>query len=196
MSTTAVPIAPLPKGVMTKLWLGVAVCVIAAGGLAVYGTQAQAVSGTCGVHAFLPIRNGVKVPVTTASGLRIQTVKTGEGNSPTDDDVALVAYKGALTNGTVFDANDHAPLPVSGVVPGFSEALKLMQRGGSYRLCIPAKLGYGDKSPAPTIPANSILLFTVDLLDFKSMAEVQQMQMQRQQQMQQQPNGAQPSLAN
>lgn len=181
MSTTAVPIQPLANGIMTKLWIGVVACIGAAAGLAVYGTQAQAVGGSCGVQAFLPARAGIKPPFTTASGLRFQTVKVGEGNRPTDADVALVAYKGSLTNGTVFDANEHAPLPVAGVVPGFSEALKLMQRGGSYRLCIPAKLGYADKSPAAVIPVNSTLLFSVDLIDFKSMAEVQMMQMQRQQ---------------
>lgn len=185
MSTTAVPIQPLASGIMTKLWIGVVVCVGTAAGLAIYGTQAQAVGGSCGAQAFLPARGVIKPPITTPSGLRFQTVKLGEGDRPTDSDVALVAYKGSLTNGTVFDSNDRAPLPVAGVVKGFSEALKLMQRGGSYRLCIPAKLGYADKSPAAVIPANSTLLFSVDLMDFKSMAEVQMMQMQRQQQMQQ-----------
>ena len=58
-----------------------------------------------------------------------------------------------------------------------SEGLKLMQKGGSYKLCIPAALGYGDKATGP-IPANSPLIFTVDLLDFKSMAEIQAMQAQ------------------
>jgi len=187
MSITAVPLQPTPKGVMTKLWIGVTACVAIAGGLAFYGTQAQAVGGSCGAQAFLPARGVIKPPIATTSGLRFQTIKAGEGNRPTDTDVALIAYKGTLTNGTVFDANDRAPLPVAGVVPGFSEALKLMQRGGSYRICIPARLGYGEKSPAPVIPANSILLFSVDFIDFKSMAEVQAMQMQRQQQMQQRP---------
>ncbi len=200
MSITAVPIQPTPKGVMTKLWIGVAASVVAAGGLAWFGTQAQAVGGSCGAQAFVPAHGGVKAAVTTASGLRIQTVKSGEGNKPTDTDVALVGYKGSLTNGTVFDANERAPMPVAGVVPGFSEALKLMQRGGSYRICIPAKNAYGDKSPAPVIPANSILLFTVDLIDFKSQAEVQQqmmqMQMQRQQQMRQHPEmGGRPEMS-
>jgi hypothetical protein len=189
MSTTAVPIQPLSGGVMTKLWIGVAACVVGATGLAFYGTQAQSVGGACGALAFVPPRNGAKLPILTASGLRFQTVRAGEGNTPTDADVALVGYKGSLTNGTVFDANERAPLPVGGVVPGFSEALKMMQRGGSYRVCIPGKLAYGAKSPAPSIPANATLLFSVDLLDFKSMAEVQQMQMQHQQQLQQQPQG-------
>jgi len=181
MSITAVPLQPTPKGVMTKLWTGVVACVAIAGGLAWFGTQAQGVGSGCGPQAFAPVGNGVRAAVTLPSGLKMQTVRPGQGPRPTDSDVALIGYKGSLTNGQVFDANEHAPLPVAGVVPGFSEALKLMQRGGRYRVCIPAKLGYGDKSPAPIIPPNSILLFSVDFLDFKSMAELQQRMMQQQQ---------------
>jgi FKBP-type peptidyl-prolyl cis-trans isomerase FkpA len=123
-------------------------------------------------------------------------VKTGEGAKPTDEDVALVGYRGTLTDGTVFDAKDRAPFPVAQVVPGFSEALKLMQRGGSYRLCIPPKLGYGDKVPAGgPIPANAVLRFSVEMLDFKSMADVQAQMMQLRQQQQrtgQTPSGPAP----
>ena len=70
----------------------------------------------------------------------------------------------------------------SQIVPGFSEALKSMQPGGSYRICLSPKLGYGAEAKGDKIPANSTLLFEVDLLDFKSMAEVQKMQQQMQQQ--------------
>jgi FKBP-type peptidyl-prolyl cis-trans isomerase FkpA len=56
-----------------------------------------------------------------------------------------------------------------------------MQRGGSYRICIPPALGYGPQAAGP-IPANSILIFDVDLLDFKSAAELQMMQQMMQQQ--------------
>ncbi len=182
MSITAVPLQPTPQGVMTKLWVGMVACVVLAGGLAVYGTQAQAVGGTCGAQAFVPATHGATPPITTATGLRFQTVKKGEGNKPSDADVALIGYKGSLSNGIVFDSNERAPLPVAAVVPGFSEALKLMQRGGSYRMCIPAKLGYGEKvPPGGPIPPNSILLFSVNMLDFKSRAEIEAMQQQMRQ---------------
>ena len=72
-------------------------------------------------------------------------------------------------------------MPVAGSIPGFSEALKKMQRNGSYRLCIPAALGYGAQAAGP-IPANSVLVFDVDLLDFRSQAEIQMMQQLMQQQ--------------
>ncbi len=183
MSTTAVPLQPTPNGVMTKLWLGVAACAVLAGGLAWAGTRDQVVGGSCGAKAFVR-GGGASAPITTPSGLRFQTVKVGEGERPTDADVTLVGYKGTLTNGKQFDANERAPLPVAQVVPGFSEALKMMQRGGSYRLCIPPKLGYGDHvPPGGPIPANATLLFAVELQDFKSMQEIQaQMQQMRAQQ--------------
>jgi len=70
---------------------------------------------------------------------------------------------------------------VSGVVPGFSEGLQKMKKGGKYRLWIPPQLGYGDKEAGP-IPANSVLVFDVTLHDYKTRAEVMEMQRQMQQQ--------------
>lgn len=172
MSITAVPLLPVQKGTLTKLWIGVAACVVLGIGMAVAGTKSA--SGTCGAHAFLPASGHILAPITTPSGLRYQVVAPGTGASPTEDDVALIAYKGSLTNGTVFDQSERTPMPVGGSIPGFTEGLKHMQRGGQYRLCIPAKLGYGDKAMGgDKIPANSTLLFEVGLIDFKSMAELQ-----------------------
>jgi FKBP-type peptidyl-prolyl cis-trans isomerase FkpA len=74
---------------------------------------------------------------------------------------------------------------VGGVVPGFSQALLKMKKGGHYIITIPPRLGYGAKATGP-IPANSTLTFDVHLRDFKSRAEIeamqQQMQMMRQMQ--------------
>lgn len=173
---------------MVKLWGAVALVALAAGALAWKGT-AKAVDGSCqGVT--LPGKQKVE---TTASGLKFQILKPGTGPSPTDADVALVNYRGSLRNGTQFDAGQSAPFPVTGVVPGFTEALKKTQRGGSYRVCIPASLGYGDQAVGDgVIPANSALIFDIELLDFKSQAEVQMMQQMMQQQQQQQGGGAAP----
>ncbi len=164
MSVTAVPIPPTDKGSLVKLWGGLALAVAIAGGAAWAGTSGGGAAGGC-TNA-------------TSTGLGYSVVKPGEGPKPTDTDVVLVNYKGTLaTDGKEFDANQRTPFPVSQVVPGFSEGLKLMQKGGSYKLCIPAALGYGAQSTGP-IPPNSDLVFTVDLLDFKSMAEIQAMQSQ------------------
>ena len=116
---------------------------------------------------------------TTASGLQYKVLKEGDGPRPTDADVTLVSYKGTLRDGTVFDQNERAPLPVAQVVPGFSEGLKLMQKGGKYRLWIKPELGYGDRDTGGTIPPNSVLTFDVELLEFIPMAVLQQMQMQQ-----------------
>src|SRR3546814_12566342 len=106
-----------------------------------------------------------------------EVVKEGTGNSPTRADVVLVKYEGKLDNGTVFDANEQAPMQVAQVVPGFSEALTRMKKGGEYRITIPAQLGYGDRAVGP-IPAGSPLHFDVTLPDFRSEAEVRPLQPQ------------------
>ncbi len=112
----------------------------------------------------------------TASGLGYQMLTPGEGTSPTDDDVVLIGYAGYLAaDGKTFDQNDQTAFPVKAVVPGFSEGLKLMKKGAKYRLCIPSALGYGARDSGP-IPANSDLVFLVDLIDMKSMAEIQKLQ--------------------
>lgn len=187
MSVTTVPIPPVEKGSLAKLWGGVALAVLIAGGAAWWGTE-KAVAGACSAKAFAPEGEIAK----TASGLQFQTVHPGTGAKPTDTDVVLVSYKGTLASGKEFDANPRAAFPVQGLVPGFSEALKLMQRGGSYKLCIPPVLGYGAQANE-RIPANSTLLFDVELIDFKSMAEIQALQQQMQSQ-QGAPGGLPPGM--
>jgi FKBP-type peptidyl-prolyl cis-trans isomerase FkpA len=164
MSVTAAPIPPVEKGSLVKLWGGLALAVAIAGGVAWAGTGGSASSGGC--------------KTVTASGLGISIVKAGKGAKPTDTDVVLVNYKGRLaSDGKEFDAGQRVPFPVAGLVPGFTEGLKQMQKDGSYKLCIPAALGYGAQANE-RIPANSDLVFDVDLVDFKSMAEIQAMQQQ------------------
>lgn len=180
MSVTTVPIQPIEKGSLAKLWGGVALAVLIAGGAAWWGTE-KAVSGACSSSAFAPEGKGASAVEKTNSGLQFQVVRAGTGPKPTEADVVLVSYKGTLSTGKEFDSNPRAAFPVQGLVPGFSEALKKMQRGGSYKLCIPPALGYGTQANE-RIPANSTLLFDVELIDFKSMAEVQAMQQQQQMQ--------------
>jgi FKBP-type peptidyl-prolyl cis-trans isomerase FkpA len=91
---------------------------------------------------------------------------------PTDDYFVLVGYAGYLAkDGTKFDESASTAFPVTGVVPGFSEGLKLMQKGGRYRLCIPSALAYGAQGTGP-IPGNSDLIFLVELIDLRSNAEI------------------------
>ncbi|MEE9434279.1 MAG: FKBP-type peptidyl-prolyl cis-trans isomerase [Sphingorhabdus sp.] len=102
----------------------------------------------------------------TASGLGYQKLRAGKGASPSDDDTVRVGYAGYfLSDGELFDSSNASAFPVARVIKGFGEGVMLMNRGAKYRLCIPSRLGYGDKDKGP-IPANSNLIFVVELLEF------------------------------
>jgi len=178
MSVTAVPIQPTPRRLIGALWVSLAVLLAAAVALAWFGTSA-AVAQTGTNEQFLAWNARQPGVQTTASGLQYKVLKEGEGAHPTDADVALIKYNGTLRDGTEFDKNDRFPAPVAQMVPGFSEGLKLMQKGGKYRLWIKPELGYGDRDTGGAIPPNSVLVFDVDLLEFIPMAVLQQMQMQQ-----------------
>ena len=179
MSTvTAVPLQPVKRGYLIWLWLGIALALVSAFVLARQGDPALVREAR---------GRGVQ---TTAAGLQYKVLKAGEpgGAHPTDTDIALVQYQGRLLDGTTFDKSQQpTPMPVAaadpatgkqGVVPGFSQALKLMSKGAKYRFWIPAKLGYGEQANGP-IPANSTLVFDVELIDFLPEAVLRQMQAQR-----------------
>ena len=116
----------------------------------------------------------------TASGLQYKIINSGKGPSPVATDTALVKYEGMLRDGTVFDSNEQTPMPVGGVVPGFSEALQLMQKGGEYRIWIPSDLAYGEASPGELVPPDSLLIFDVTLLDFISQEQMEELRQQMQ----------------
>jgi FKBP-type peptidyl-prolyl cis-trans isomerase FkpA len=173
MSTvTAVPIPPTKRRVIVYLVLGIVLAAVAAAALAWQG-PVDPVAAYLGKNARDP-----KV-VTTPSGLQYEVLGKGRGGAkPTDTDVVLVNYEGKLTSGTTFDKSSRpTPMEVASVVPGFSEALKLMPKGAKYRFWIKPSLGYGAEATGP-IPANSILVFDVELLDFLPASVVRQMQQQ------------------
>lgn len=185
MSATSVPIRPIAKSTLVKLWTGLALLALSAAALAYIGTKT--ISATYQTNASFLADNGKNDDIETMeSGLQIQTIKAGEGPSPTTADIALIGYKGTLRDGTIFDENEQAALPVAGVVPGFSEALQKMQIGGEYKIWIPSELGYGaeDQVNPQTgeifMPGDSLLIFDVKLLDFRSQVEVDAMRQQAQ----------------
>ena len=181
MSVTTVPLRPVSKRALVLLWIGIALAVALAAAGAWAGTQAMVGAKDGDNDQFLAWNARQKNVEQTESGLQYQVLKEGTGEQPTAADVALVNYKGALRDGKVFDQNERTPMPVGEVIPGFSEGLKLMNRGASYRFWIPPAIGYGDKDVGGgAIPADSVLVFDVELLDFIPAAVLQQMQMQQQ----------------
>lgn len=108
---------------------------------------------------------------TTASGLQYKITAEGTGPSPKIDEEVVVNYKGTLIDGTEFDSsykrNQPAQFPLKGIIPGWTEGLQLMKKGGKAILYVPPELGYQDR-PRQTIPPNSALIFEVELLDIKA----------------------------
>lgn len=113
-------------------------------------------------------RKGVK---TLPSGLQLEVIEEGQGPQPGPDDVVEINYEGQLVNGTVFDSsyerNKTAVFPVKGVIPGFSEGLRLMKKGGKARMVIPPDLAYGERQAGPDILPGSTLIFEVEMLNVK-----------------------------
>jgi len=109
-------------------------------------------------------REGV---VTLPSGLQYEIIRTGNGPIPADTDQVKVHYHGTLINGTVFDSSvdrgEPATFGVTQVIPGWTEALKLMPVGSKWRLYVPYNLAYG-ATDRGTIKPFSNLIFDVELL--------------------------------
>ena len=160
---TRVPLQPIEKGSVLKIWLGVIVALLVGVGIAL---------------------------ATVPRGLNVETINEGTGQNPTVADVVMINYVGRLASGKEFDRGEKAVIPLESVVPGFRDGLLKMKKGGKYRLEIPSNLAYGAKSQSDprtgevVIPANSDLVFEVELINFMSMQQFQAMQMLQMQQMQ------------
>lgn len=102
----------------------------------------------------------------TDSGLWYNIISQGNGPTPSLSSRVTVRYKGYLTNGTVFDETGSQSVSffLSQVILGWQEGIPYIQEGGNIHLYIPSGLGYGSRSVG-NIPANSVLIFEVQLLD-------------------------------
>jgi len=104
----------------------------------------------------------------TPTGLQYRVIKEGEGDSPSQTDRVKVHYAGKLIDGTEFDSSYERGEPtefgLNQVIKGWTEGLQLMKVGSKYEFFIHPKIAYGSR-PRPTIPANSVLIFEVELLD-------------------------------
>ncbi len=120
---------------------------------------------------FLEENKGKEGVKTTESGLQYKVLTEGQGRSPKSTDTVVVQYTGKLIDGTVFDSSiergEPATFQVEGVIPGWSEALMMMKVGSKWELYVPSNLAYGERKRGEQIPANSVLIFEVELLDIK-----------------------------
>ena len=106
----------------------------------------------------------------TESGLQYEVLSEGEGEKPAATDVVKAHYKGTLLDGTEFDSsyarNEPTTFPLNRVIAGWTEGLQLMSVGSKYKFTIPSELAYGDRDLGK-IPANSTLVFEVELLEIQ-----------------------------
>jgi len=110
-------------------------------------------------------KEGVK---TLASGLQYKVLKEGTGKKPKLNDAVTVNYRGTLIDGTEFDSSyrrgQPASFPVSGVIPGWTEALPLMGEGAKWQLFVPSNLAYGERGAGAMIGPNATLIFEIELI--------------------------------
>lgn len=107
---------------------------------------------------------------TMSNGLVIEDLKIGDGQEVEKFNIVTVNYTGLLENGTKFDSSlnpGRTPfrftVGAGQVIKGWDEGLIGMKIGGKRKLTIPPELGYGSRDNGP-IPANSTLIFEIDLL--------------------------------
>ena len=122
-------------------------------------------------ETFLAANAKVEGVHATASGLQYKVIASGpaDGLRPKASDEVKVHYEGKLITGEVFDSSfargAPAAFPLEGLIPGWVEALQLMRPGDEWMLYVPANLAYGDQDKGGgTIPANSVLVFRIQLI--------------------------------
>ena len=119
---------------------------------------------------FLAQNRGRDEVVALESGLQYRVVEEGSGEKPTETDTVIVHYRGKLLDGTEFDSSyrrgEPTELQVGQVIPGWQQALQLMQVGSHWEVWIPAGLAYGDRGVGGIGP-NQTLHFDIELIEIK-----------------------------
>ena len=126
--------------------------------------EENAVAGTA-YRAENAARDGV---LTTDSGMQYEVLRAGEGPNPTLEQSVRLHYRGTLVDGTEFDSSyegDPVEFGVGQLIPGFTEALTLMQAGSHFRIVLPPNIGYGPSGSGGGIGPNATLIFEIELLE-------------------------------
>jgi FKBP-type peptidyl-prolyl cis-trans isomerase FklB len=121
-------------------------------------------------EAYLAQYKAQKDVLALPSGVLYKIVKEGAGRKPLESDMVVVNYRGALVNGTEFDATEPgkpANLKVSSLIVGWKQALSVMPVGSKWQIVIPAVLGYGERGVGSDIGPNEVLVFDLELVSIK-----------------------------
>ncbi len=120
-------------------------------------------------QAFLETNKTAEGVQTTASGLQYIVIEEGSGPKPAAGSTVKVHYTGTLVDGTKFDSSldrgEPAEFPLGGVIPGWTEALQLMNTGAKYKIFVPPELGYRERGAPPVIGPNAVLVFDIELIE-------------------------------
>jgi FKBP-type peptidyl-prolyl cis-trans isomerase FkpA len=126
----------------------------------------QAATDDAAIQAYVTANNITGLSK-DASGLYYKVITPGTGAYPTVNSLVSMNYSGKLLNGTVFDAGTLSNSPLSGLIQGWKIGIPHINTGGRILLLVPSALGYGNTANN-SIPANSVLIFTVDLTGFSN----------------------------
>jgi len=110
--------------------------------------------------------------VVLPNGIQYMEMVKGEGDSPTKESNVTVNYVGTHINGSVFDSSKRhggpATFNLARVIPGFRDAISMMQKGSKWRVFIPSEHAYGKAGSPPAINSNETLIFEIELLSFNN----------------------------
>ena len=118
----------------------------------------------------MPLTESDQPYIKTDTGLEYRSLEEGEGDKPEASSTVTVHYMGCFENGEQFDSsydrNEPTTFPLSGVIPGWTEGLQLMNSGSKYQFKIPYQLGYGEAGYPGMIPPKATLYFEIELISF------------------------------
>ena len=120
---------------------------------------------------FLKTNRDAQGVIETDSGLQYKVLESGEGNSPKEEDLVVVHYRGRSLDDVEFDSSyargEPAEFYVNQVIRGWQEVLQLMKPGDRWEVYVSPELGYGERGASGSIGPNELLVFEVNLIEVK-----------------------------